>query len=92
MKWIQIVSFIWAFIKGAVGQVGFEVLKDLLALATDYIKEVAPRTDLTNAEKREWVAKKLRDGALATGNFVADSIINLIIEIAFAGFKTQSKS
>lgn len=91
MTALQLVWFIWGFIKAALANIGYEIAKDLLNLAQQYIREADQHPEWTGEQKRAWVADQLRNNAIATGNVIADSLINLVIEIALQRVKSEGK-
>lgn len=84
---MKLVWMIWAFIKPVFISLGASASKALLELALEYVREAATRSDWSNEQKRAWVAEKIREANITSGNPLADSVVNLVIEMAVSRLK-----
>jgi len=84
--WSKIINTFGSFIKEAINKLVQKFIVELKDFALDAVKEVSIK-DLTNAEKRNEVFKRIKNEAIDRGLSYKDSAINLLIELVYQKFK-----
>jgi len=86
-------SWVWPYLK-AVGQVLLtKTTPELLRIASEFIIEAETNPELnTGLRKKRWVARKLKDADLLTGNQYTDMIISFVIDLIVVKLTAEPSS
>jgi len=76
------------FIDAAIPEIEKIVIAELKDLAIEAVKN-ANTKDITNEEKRKMVFDTLKKSAKESGKDIKDSVINLLIELAYQHIKNN---
>jgi len=82
----KLIAAFKAFIKDAFDQATQLAIGEFSAFALSVVTTLAS-TDLTSEAKRLEAFKKIKDEAIARGKALSDSVINLLIELAYSKYK-----
>jgi hypothetical protein len=83
---------LWAVIKPAIIVLGSQAGRTALELATKFVAEAMETPELlasSGKARAGWVQAKIKEANIDTGNPLADSIINLAIEVAVQRYKAS---
>lgn len=73
-----LLGWLWDIAREPVG----DAIERLLPVALGIVTELAVRSDLSGAEKRDVAVRRLSEAAKLEGVQVASSMVNLIVEMA----------
>lgn len=77
--------------KSGVSAIAAEIANtDLQRKALEFVKELAARNDIGNAEKAQLFNKKLAEYGRKMGKVLRDSVLNCLRELAVAALKAKS--
>lgn len=83
---------IWVSIKPTVLALGSEAGQQALALAEKFVQEAMSDPQLrgrSGKARAAWVQDQVRQASVSTGSPMADSLINVAIEIALQKYKSK---
>ncbi len=87
MNWRLFFSALFRFLLPIARSIGRQLSREVLETALEFAVQAATHRDWSNGQKRVWVAEQIRQWAIATGYPLADSVINLAIELAVRRLK-----
>ncbi len=74
-------SALWKFLRPIFSSLARQVSAEAIEMVMQYVI-IAASGQMTNAERRDWVAAQMREWSLSTGTALGDSLINFLIEMA----------
>lgn len=84
-----IFSKLWDFIGPTITILSQAAIQEFTPIAIDAVRAAAQYATDNDEKKRDIAVKQIKDAAKAKGKTLADSVINLLIEMALQKVKAQ---